>query len=52
MILLALELEGVVVTADKGIVNWAEKLGIRWIESVRFRDVIDSLIDKGGTPQA
>ncbi len=52
LILLALELEGVVVTADKGIVNWAEKLGIRWIESVRFRDVIDSLIDKGGTPQA
>ncbi len=52
LILLAFELNGVVVTADKGIVNWAEKLGIRWIESVRFREVLDSLIDKGSPPKA
>ncbi len=49
LILLALELNGVVVTADKGIVNWAEKLGIRWVESARFREVLDSLINKSGT---
>ena len=52
LILLAFELNGVVVTADRGIINWAEKLGIRWIESVRFREVLDSLINEGGSPEA
>ncbi len=47
LILLAMELDGVVVTADKGIITWAEKLGIRWIESERLREIIEVLIDKG-----
>ena len=44
LILLAKELDGIVVTADVGIMTWADKLGIRYIESRDFRGIIDSLI--------
>ena len=44
LILLAKELDGILVTADIGIVTWADKLGIRFIESRNFRGIIDSLI--------
>ncbi len=44
LILLAKELDGIVVTADKGIMTWADKLGIRFIESRNLRGIIDSLI--------
>ncbi len=46
LILLAMELEGVVVAADKGILTWAEKLGIRWIEAGHFKEMIETLINK------
>ena len=46
LILLALELDGVVVTADHGIIKWADKLGIRWVESKRLREVVEALINE------
>ncbi len=47
LVLLGLELNGVIVTADKGIMTWAEKLGIRWIEAERLKDTVEALINKG-----
>lgn len=47
LILLAMELDGVVVTADKGIITWAEKLGIRWIDAGNLKGVMEALIHKG-----
>jgi RNA ligase partner protein len=44
LILLAKELDGILVTADKGIMTWADKLGIRYVESRNLRGIINSLI--------
>ena len=44
LILLARELDGILVTADKGIMTWADKLGIRYVESRNLRGIINSLI--------
>jgi len=44
LILLARELDGILVTADTGIITWADKLGIRYVESRNFRGIINSLI--------
>ena len=44
LILLAKELDGILVTADTGIMIWADKLGIRFIESRNLRGIIESLI--------
>lgn len=46
LILLAMEIDGIVVTADRGIVTWAEKLGIRWLEVSNLRKVLETLIHK------
>ncbi len=50
LILLARELEGGLVTADRGIITWAEKLGISWTDSRRFKEKLDVLIEKGPAP--
>jgi len=44
LILLAKELDGIMVTADTGIMTWADKLGIRFVESRNLRVIINSLI--------
>ncbi|MCP4254794.1 MAG: RNA ligase partner protein [Candidatus Scalindua sp.] len=44
LILLARELDGILVTADKGIMTWADKLGIRYVESRNLRGIINSLV--------
>ena len=44
LILLARELDGILVTADTGIITWADKLGIRYVESRNLRGIINSLI--------
>ncbi len=40
LLLLALELDAAVVTADEGILAWAEKLGVRIYEAKRLKDVV------------
>ncbi len=44
LILLAKELDGILVTADTGIMTWADKLGIRFVESRNLRGIINSLV--------
>lgn len=46
LILLAKELDALLVTADQGAVTWAEKLGIRWLLPGKFRDYLLSSIEK------
>jgi len=44
LILLAKEMDGILVTADTGIMTWADKMGIRFVESRNLRGIINSLI--------
>ncbi len=45
LILLAKELDALLVTADQGAIKWAEKLGVRWLLPNRFKDYLMSFID-------
>jgi uncharacterized protein len=42
LILLALELDALLVTADQGLIKWAEKFGIRWLIPEKFRDYLEA----------
>jgi RNA ligase partner protein len=46
LILLARELDGLLVTADQGVIKWAEKLGITWLISSKFKEYLLSSIKK------
>ncbi|WP_456368530.1 RNA ligase partner protein [Thermococcus sp.] len=48
LILLAMELDATIVSADIGILTWAQKMGIKWIDASIFRDVLESLTKKLG----
>ena len=43
LILLAKEMDGILMTADTGIVKWADKLGIRYMDPRLLRDILDKL---------
>ncbi len=45
LILLAKELDALLVTVDHGAIKWAEKLGIRWLVPDKFRDYLLSFIE-------
>ncbi len=47
LILLARELDALLVSADQGAVKWAEKLGIRWLLPEKFKDFILESIGEG-----
>lgn len=44
LILLAKELDALLVTIDHGVIKWAEKLGIRWLLPNKFKDYLLSYI--------
>jgi len=44
LLLLARELNALLVTADQGLIKWAEKLGIAWLIPERFRDFVEAAI--------
>jgi RNA ligase partner protein len=46
LILLAKEMDGIVMTADMGIVKWADKLGIRYIDPRMLRSILDKLLEE------
>lgn len=46
LILLAKELDALLVTVDHGAIKWAEKMGIRWLLPKKFRDYLTSSIEK------
>lgn len=45
VILLAVELDGAVASADRGLMQWAEKGGLRLIPPERLRSILDHLIE-------
>jgi len=49
LILLAKELDGMLVTVDHGAIKWAEKLGIRWLVPDKFKDYLLSFIEDSET---
>jgi RNA ligase partner protein len=44
LILLAKELDALLVTVDHGAIKWAEKLGVRWLLPKKFKDYLISFI--------
>ncbi|MBI4824118.1 MAG: RNA ligase partner protein [Nitrospirae bacterium] len=48
LILLAMELNALLVTADQGAIKWAEKLGIKWLIPEKFKEYMLSSIKKAG----
>ncbi len=40
LLLLAMELDALLITADQGLIKWAEKLGIKWLFPEKFRDYL------------
>ncbi len=44
VLLLAYELDGVIVTADEGLRKWADKVGIKLVNPKNFRGILESLI--------
>ncbi len=40
LLLLAMELDALLVTADHGLIKWAEKLGIKWLFPEKFKDYL------------
>lgn len=49
LILLARELDALLVTADQGLIKWAEKLGIKWLVPSKFKEYLLSSIKKTTT---
>ncbi len=46
LILLAKELDALLVTVDNGAIKWAEKFGIRWLLPTKFKDYLLSYIQR------
>lgn len=46
LLLLAMELDAILITADKGLIKWADKLGIRWLFPERFKDYLTGAIKR------
>lgn len=46
LLLLALELDALLITADQGLIKWAEKLGIRWLFPEKFKDYLMGAIKR------
>jgi RNA ligase partner protein len=40
LLLLAMELDALLVSADQGLIQWAEKLGIKWLFPDKFKDYL------------
>ncbi len=46
ILLLAMELDALLITADQGLIKWAEKLGIKWLIPEMFKDFLVSAIKR------
>jgi RNA ligase partner protein len=48
LLLLAMELDALLITADQGLIKWSEKLGIRWLFPEQFKNYLLGAIKKSG----
>jgi len=51
LLLLARELDALLITADQGLIKWAEKLGIEWLLPEKFRDFVMATIEPSASPE-
>lgn len=49
LLLLALEMDALLITADQGLITWAEKLGIKWLFPEKFKDYLMGAIRRTET---
>jgi RNA ligase partner protein len=49
LLLLAMELDALLVTADQGLIKWAEKFGIRWLIPEKFSEYLASAVKRSGS---
>jgi len=48
LILLSMELQATLVTADQGAIKWADKLGVKWLLPEKFREYLDASLAASG----
>jgi RNA ligase partner protein len=48
LLLLSMELDALLVTADQGLIKWAEKLGIKWLFPKKFKEYLLVAIKRSG----
>jgi predicted DNA-binding protein (UPF0278 family) len=48
LIMLAMELDGLLITSDQGAIKWAEKLGIKWLFPEKIKDYLTVAIKRSG----
>ncbi len=46
LLLLAMELDALLISADQGLIHWAEKLGIKWLFPDKFKDYLMGAIKR------
>ncbi|HAM52928.1 MAG TPA: RNA ligase partner protein [Nitrospiraceae bacterium] len=46
LLLLATELDALLITADQGLITWAEKFGIQWLFPEKFKDYLTGAIKR------
>lgn len=46
LLLLSMELDALLVTADQGLIKWAEKLGIKWLFPDKFKEYLTGAIKR------
>lgn len=49
LLLLAMELDALLITADQGLIRWAEKLGVKWLFPERFKDYLTAAVKRTKT---
>lgn len=48
LLLLAMEMDAILVSADQGLIKWAEKLGVQWVFPERFKDYLQAAVKISG----
>ncbi len=51
VLLLALELDGTLVTADQGLRRWADRIGVEWASAEHFGAILAALVEDQGPAQ-
>ncbi len=50
LVLLAKELDALLVSVDNGVVLWAEKLGVKWLMPTKFREYLETCLENSQRP--
>ncbi len=45
-LMLAMEIDGILITMDEGMIRWAKKLGVPYVNAKKIRKIIDLFVEK------